>query len=51
MEAGVNGPARNSAKFGQLFLQNGRWNGEQVLPQAWVEESTAVDRYAVRFCE
>lgn len=29
------------AKFGQLFLQKGKWNGRQLLPQAWVEEATA----------
>ncbi len=29
------------AKFGQLFLQNGVWNGEQLLPQGWVEEASS----------
>ena len=28
------------AKFGQLYLQKGAWNGEQILPAAWVEEAT-----------
>jgi len=28
------------AKFGQLYLQKGMWNGKQVLPAAWVEEAT-----------
>lgn len=28
------------AKFGQLYLQKGKWNGKQLLPQAWVEEAT-----------
>lgn len=32
--------ARDLARFGQLFLQRGRWNGRQVLPEAWVTEST-----------
>lgn len=27
------------AKFGQLYLQNGMWNGVQVIPQEWVEEA------------
>jgi len=31
---------RDMARFGQLILQNGRWNGEQVVPQAWVEMAT-----------
>ncbi len=29
------------AKFGQLYLQKGKWNGEQIIPAAWIEEATA----------
>lgn len=29
------------AKFGQLFLQKGKWNGKQILPQGWAEEASA----------
>ncbi|HEX2396205.1 MAG TPA: serine hydrolase [Bacteroidales bacterium] len=28
------------AKFGQLLLQKGKWNGEEIIPAAWVEEAT-----------
>lgn len=28
------------AKFGQLFLQKGVWNGKAILPAAWIEEAT-----------
>ena len=28
------------AKFGQLFLQKGQWNGKQLVPAAWVEQAT-----------
>lgn len=28
------------AKFGQLFLQKGKWNGVQILPQEWIEEAS-----------
>jgi hypothetical protein len=28
------------AKFGQLFLQKGKWNGQQLLPVSWIEEAT-----------
>lgn len=29
------------AKFGQLLLQNGKWNNRQLLPEAWVKEATS----------
>lgn len=29
------------AKFGQLYLQKGKWNGKQLIPEAWVTEATA----------
>ena len=29
------------AKFGQLFLQKGQWNGRQLVPPGWVEQATA----------
>lgn len=29
------------AKFGQLFLQKGKWNDKQILPEGWVEEASA----------
>jgi CubicO group peptidase (beta-lactamase class C family) len=32
--------ARDLARFGQLYLQNGRWRDQQVLPASWVREST-----------
>ncbi len=32
---------RDMAKFGQLYLNKGRYNGKQIVPAAWVEESTA----------
>jgi CubicO group peptidase (beta-lactamase class C family) len=28
------------AKFGQLYLQKGMWNGKQLVPAAWVEAAT-----------
>ncbi len=32
--------ARDWAKLGQLMLQNGSWNNQQLLPENWVEYST-----------
>lgn len=28
------------ARFGQLLLQKGRWNGKQLIPATWIEEAT-----------
>jgi CubicO group peptidase (beta-lactamase class C family) len=28
------------AKFGQLYLQKGAWQGRQILPASWAEEAT-----------
>jgi CubicO group peptidase (beta-lactamase class C family) len=30
------------ARFGQLYLQKGKWNDQQILPSAWIEEATSV---------
>ena len=32
---------RDMAKFGYLYLQHGRWNGTQLLPEEWVQASTS----------
>jgi len=30
------------AKFGQLYLQKGRWNEKQLVPERWVTEATSL---------
>jgi CubicO group peptidase (beta-lactamase class C family) len=35
--------ALDYAKFGRLFLNNGNWNGEQVVPEEWVQKSVSRD--------
>jgi CubicO group peptidase (beta-lactamase class C family) len=32
--------ARDQARFGQLYLQNGEWQGRQILPRDWIARST-----------
>jgi CubicO group peptidase (beta-lactamase class C family) len=32
---------RDMLKFGLLYLNNGNWNGKQIVPAAWVHESTS----------
>ena len=32
----------DAAKLGQLYLDKGRWKGETIIPEWWVEESTKV---------
>lgn len=32
--------ARDLARFGQLYLQEGRWGGRQLIPAEWVRTST-----------
>jgi CubicO group peptidase (beta-lactamase class C family) len=29
------------ARFGQLYLQKGMWQGKRLIPEAWVEEATS----------
>lgn len=37
----VNLRPRDMAKFGLLYLNNGVWNGKQVISKEWVEQSLA----------
>lgn len=37
---GLNLRTEDIARFGQLYLQKGRWGEEQLLPEAWVKTAT-----------
>jgi CubicO group peptidase (beta-lactamase class C family) len=36
----INAKARDFAKLGRLYLNNGNWNGQQLLPKQWIVDST-----------
>lgn len=40
---GLNASLRDFARFGQLYLDKGNWHGTQIVPKAWVRESTTPD--------
>jgi CubicO group peptidase (beta-lactamase class C family) len=40
---------RDLAKLGQLILQNGRWNGQQVVSEEWIRQSTTPQIEATDF--
>ncbi|HNB51003.1 MAG TPA: serine hydrolase [Anaerolineales bacterium] len=37
---GLHLPTEAIARFGQMYLQKGMWNGQRILPEAWIEEAT-----------
>lgn len=39
----INARARDFAKIGRLYLNKGKWNGQQIVSEKWVEESTSID--------
>ena len=42
------------AKFGYLYLNKGKWEGEQIVPREWFEESTRAQMSAsshISFCD
>jgi CubicO group peptidase (beta-lactamase class C family) len=41
LESGLSATAIDLVKFGQLFLQDGAWDGRRLLPEGWVQSTTA----------
>jgi CubicO group peptidase (beta-lactamase class C family) len=37
---GLQSSCEDMARFGYLFLRGGEWDGEQIVPAAWVDEAT-----------
>jgi CubicO group peptidase (beta-lactamase class C family) len=44
MSCCINAHAIDFAKFGRLYLNNGNWEGKQIVTADWVAESTQVDK-------
>lgn len=42
--AGVETTARNYARFGYLFLNEGQWDGQKILAKKWVQRSTVFSK-------
>jgi CubicO group peptidase (beta-lactamase class C family) len=42
MESGLNARAIDFAKLGLLYARGGAWQGRQLVPRAWVQDSTVV---------
>ena len=38
--SGLHATTEAVARFGQLYLQRGRWEGRQLIPETWVDEAT-----------
>ena len=41
---GLNATLRDYGKIGSLFLHNGKWQDQQIVPQSWVKESQLMDK-------
>lgn len=37
----LNAIARDYARFGRLYLNNGNWQGKQIVPEGWVKRSVS----------
>lgn len=41
--AGLNATARDYAKLGELYRNNGNWQGRQIAPARWIKDSVTPD--------
>ena len=46
MESGLNATPVDYARFGELFLHEGEWNGARIVSEDWVREATAPNVHA-----
>jgi CubicO group peptidase (beta-lactamase class C family) len=43
MESGLNATPADYARFGQLYLHDGEWNGQRIISEEWVRAATAAE--------
>jgi len=43
LESGLNATPVDYARFGELFLHGGEWNGARIVSEDWAREATAAD--------
>jgi len=46
--AGMNACARDLARFGQMIVQRGEFNGQQIVPSTWIDDARYADDHARR---
>ena len=50
--AGMNACTRDLARFGQMMIQQGEYNGEQIVPQQWIDDTRyANDQARINFAQ
>jgi CubicO group peptidase (beta-lactamase class C family) len=38
--SGMHAKTEDIARFGQMYLQKGTWNGQRIIPEEWIAEAT-----------
>jgi len=51
MESGINARAIDFAKFGRLILNDGRWQGRQIVASQWIEQATQPEEKSAAYYE
>jgi CubicO group peptidase (beta-lactamase class C family) len=49
VNSGLTGTAIDFAKFGRLYLNEGNWNGENVISPEWIRKTTRPDTTSISF--
>jgi hypothetical protein len=48
----MNACARDLARFGQMIIQQGEYNGQQIVPQQWIDDTrNANDQAKINFAQ